>query len=110
MRYILWEGMLGTDGCDANVGGFARFGECVVAGIEVFAFLEFVLEEIVAIGQFAVEAEEFLFFFAEGVDINFVSLVWIHLEMMSLDVLGVGGMSCECGVTVEVLRKMGGCL
>jgi hypothetical protein len=47
---------------------------------------------------------------APYVDINFVSLVWIHLEMMSLDVLGVGGMSCECGVTVEILRKMGGCL
>jgi hypothetical protein len=41
--------------------------------------LEFVLEEIVAIGQFAVEAEEFLFFFAEGLWGNMLAgtLYWL---------------------------------
>lgn len=34
----LW--VLRADGGDARVGGFAGFGEGVVAGVEVFAFLE----------------------------------------------------------------------
>lgn len=32
-------GVLGADGGHACVGGFAGFGEGVVAGVEVFAFL-----------------------------------------------------------------------
>jgi len=82
VRNIFWERVLGTDSGYADVGGFACFREGVVAGIEVLAFLELVLEEIVAVGKFAVEAEEFLFFFAEGADINLVSLMWIHLETL----------------------------
>lgn len=36
---VFWEWVLGTDGGDAAFGGFAGFGEGVVAGVEVFAFL-----------------------------------------------------------------------
>lgn len=39
MGNVFWEWVLGTDGGDAAFGGFAGFGEGVVAGVEVFAFL-----------------------------------------------------------------------
>lgn len=39
MRDVLRDGVFAADLCDADVGGFAGFGEGVVAGVEVFAFL-----------------------------------------------------------------------
>lgn len=36
---VFWEGVLRADGGDAALGGFAGFGEGVVAGVKVFAFL-----------------------------------------------------------------------
>lgn len=39
MRDIFGEGVLGADVGDAGFGGFARFGEGVVAGVEVLALL-----------------------------------------------------------------------
>ena len=39
MRDVVGVGVFGADGCDACVGGFAGFGEGVVAGVEVFALL-----------------------------------------------------------------------
>lgn len=36
---VFWEWVLGADGGDAALGGLAGFGEGVVAGVEVFAFL-----------------------------------------------------------------------
>lgn len=78
MRNVFGKGVLGADGRDAGFGGLAGFGEGVVAGIEVFAFLEFVLEEILFVGQFSVEAEELLLFFGHGADVHFVLLVGIH--------------------------------
>ena len=35
--------MLGANGCYACVGGFAGFGERVVTGVEIFAFLGSIL-------------------------------------------------------------------
>lgn len=51
---------------DHAVRGFAGFGHGVVARVEVFALFELVLEEVFLVGEFAVEAEELLFFFCEG--------------------------------------------
>lgn len=36
---VFGEGVLGADGGDATFGGFARFGEGVVARVEVLALL-----------------------------------------------------------------------
>ena len=71
MGDVVGFGVLGADGGHAGVGGFAGFGEGIVAGVEVFAFFEFVLEEVFLVGKFAVEAEEALFVRGEG--LRFVS-------------------------------------
>lgn len=42
---------------------FSSLGECVVAGIKVFALGQFLRQEILLVGQFAIEAEELGFFF-----------------------------------------------
>jgi hypothetical protein len=43
--------------------GFARFAHGIVAAVEVLALFQLVLQEIFAIGQFAVQPEELGFFF-----------------------------------------------
>jgi hypothetical protein len=40
MGDVFGHGVTRADACDAYVGGFAGFAEGVVAGVEVFAFLE----------------------------------------------------------------------
>jgi hypothetical protein len=40
VRDVLWNWVFATDLGDAYVGGFAGFGQGVVAGVEVFALLE----------------------------------------------------------------------
>ena len=66
MRDISCLRVFGADACDAAVGGFACFAEGIVAGVEVFAFFELVLEEIFLVGKFAIEAEETLLVGGEG--------------------------------------------
>jgi hypothetical protein len=39
MRDVVGFGVLGANGGDAGIGGFAGFGESIVTGIEVLAFL-----------------------------------------------------------------------
>jgi hypothetical protein len=39
MWYLIGFGVLGADGGDAGVRGFAGFGEGVVTGVEVLALL-----------------------------------------------------------------------
>lgn len=39
MWNVFWERVLRTNGGDANVGGFASFGEGIVARVEIFALL-----------------------------------------------------------------------
>lgn len=58
--------VLAAEAADEGVVGFAGFGEGVVAGVEVLALLELVLQQIFLVGQFAVEAEELLLLFGEG--------------------------------------------
>ena len=48
MGYVVGFGVLGADGGDTGVGGFAGFGESIVAGIEVLAFLRVLGSETVA--------------------------------------------------------------
>ena len=40
MGDVFWERMLGADRGDAAFGGFAGFGESIITGVEIFAFLE----------------------------------------------------------------------
>lgn len=40
VRDILRQRVLGADGGDAALGGFAGFGEGVIAGVKVLAFLK----------------------------------------------------------------------
>jgi ABC-type proline/glycine betaine transport system permease subunit len=58
--------VLTAETADKRIIGFAGFGESVVAGVEVLALLELVLEEVLLVRELAVEAEELLFFFGEG--------------------------------------------
>jgi hypothetical protein len=46
--------MLGTEAAQPNVRALPSFGKGIVAGIEVFAFFEFVLEEVCFVGKLAI--------------------------------------------------------
>jgi len=59
-------GMGVAEAADQGVVGFAGFGEGVVAAVEVLALLQLGLQQVFFGRQFAVEAEEFLLFFGEG--------------------------------------------
>jgi len=72
---VLWDWMLAANLGDANVGGFAGFGESVVAGVEVLALLQLVLEQILLVGQLAIEAEEALLVCRERADIDLLLLL-----------------------------------
>jgi len=67
-----------AEAADQGVVGFAGFGEGVVAAVEVLALLQLGLQQVFFGRQFAVEAEEFLLFFGEGADVDFVLLVGVH--------------------------------
>jgi len=80
VRDRLRGGMLRADCDDAGVLSFAGFGEGVVAAVEVFALLlQFILNEVFAGGQAAVETEHLLLFLCEGAQIYLVLLVGVHL-------------------------------
>lgn len=90
----VWAWVLSTKTTEACIC-FSSFGECIVAGIEVFALLQLVLQEIFAVGKFAVESEELLLLFRERLvlsqryaigavmrthtDVNLVLLMWVHI-------------------------------
>ena len=65
VRDGVWRGVLAAEATDQCVVGLAGFGESVIAGVEVFALLELVLEQVFLVRELAVEAEELLFFFGE---------------------------------------------
>ena len=65
MRNGVWGGVLAAEATDQSVVGLAGFGESVITGVEVFALLELVLEQVFLVRELAVEAEELLFFFGE---------------------------------------------
>lgn len=65
VRDGVWRGVLAAEATDQCVVGLAGFGESVIAGVEVFALLELVLEQVFLVRELAVEAEELLFFFSE---------------------------------------------
>ena len=80
--------MLPPQRADESGVRLARFGHGVVAGVEVFALFEFVLQEVLFVGEFAVEAEEFLFFFREFLPRNTSESVggedgWVGLGRVS---------------------------
>lgn len=62
MGDVLWDGMLGSDGTCVDAVTLASLGHGVVAGIEVFAFLEMLGEVVGAGGELSVETEETLLF------------------------------------------------
>lgn len=66
VRDGVWGRVLATKATNQCIVGLAGFGESIVAGVEVFALLELVLEQVFLIRELAVEAEELLFFFGEG--------------------------------------------
>lgn len=61
----VWRRVLTAEATDQRIVGLAGFGEGVVAGVEVLALLELVLEEVFLVGELAIEAEELLLFFGE---------------------------------------------
>lgn len=63
---IFWQRVFRTNGPGVNLAGLAGFGEGIVAGVEVFALFE-VFGEVIGFGrELAVEAEEALFVWGEG--------------------------------------------
>ena len=119
MRNIASSGMLGADRRYAMIWSFTSFGESVVARVEVLAFLngiaqyqkichgyeeglylQFVLQEVLLVGKFAVQTEQTLFVGGKRLDmvskkpersysvcthadVNLVFLVWVHLAECS---------------------------
>lgn len=65
VRDGVWGRMLAAEATNQCVVGLAGFGQSVVAGVEVFALLQLVLEQVLLVRELAVEAEELLFFFGE---------------------------------------------
>jgi hypothetical protein len=55
-----------TKAADKGVVGLAGFGQGVVTRVEVFALFQLALHEVFLAGELAVEAEELLLFFVEG--------------------------------------------
>ena len=55
--------------------GLSCFRHCVVAGIEVLAFLQLVLKQVFLVREFAVETEELLFFFRQFLRICHTSVL-----------------------------------
>lgn len=58
--------VLATETADQGIVGLASFRERVVAGVEVFALLELVLQQILLVRELAVKAEELLLLLGEG--------------------------------------------
>lgn len=59
--------MFATQASSESAGvRFPGFGKGVVARVEVFALGEFFGQEVLFVGEFAVEAEELLFFFVQA--------------------------------------------
>lgn len=58
--------VLATETADQGIVGLAGFRERVVAGVEVFALLELVLQQILLVRELAVKAEELLLLLGEG--------------------------------------------
>jgi hypothetical protein len=59
-----------AEAADQGVVGFSRFGQGVVARVEVFALFQLALDQVFFGGEFAVEAEELLLFFGEGLEVG----------------------------------------
>lgn len=78
MRDSVGRRVLATQTADERIVGLAGFGHGIVAGVEVFALLELVLEEVLLVGELAVETEELLLLFGEGLWEKAVSggLLW----------------------------------
>ena len=69
MWNVFWKWVLAPDGSCVDARGLSGFGKGVVAGVEVFALLE-VFSQVVGLGgELAVEAEEALFVWGEGLEI-----------------------------------------
>jgi hypothetical protein len=66
VRDGVWGRVGVAEASDEGVVGFAGFGQGVVARVEVFALFQLALDQVFFGGEFAVEAEEFLLFFGEG--------------------------------------------
>lgn len=81
MRDVLGNWVLAADLGDTDVGGFASFGEGVVARVEVFALLKLVLKEILLVGQLAVELEQSLLVRRQPADVDLVLLMRVHREL-----------------------------
>lgn len=60
---VLRSGVFAPESTSQSAGvRFPGFGESIVAGIEIFALRELLREEVLLVGQFAVETEELRFF------------------------------------------------
>jgi hypothetical protein len=66
VRDVLGDGVLRADGARIDAVGLPGFRQGVVARVEVLALLEVLGEVVGPGGEFAVQAEEALFFWGEG--------------------------------------------
>jgi hypothetical protein len=86
MRDGVWGRVCVAEASDERVVGFSRFGQGVVARVEVFALFQLALDQVFFGGEFAVEAEELLLFFGEGLEV--VVLVegsWVGVRVEGKD-------------------------
>jgi hypothetical protein len=86
VRDGVWGRVCVAEASDERVVGFSRFGQGVVARVEVFALFQLALDQVFFGGEFAVEAEELLLFFGEGLEV--VVLVegsWVGVRVEGKD-------------------------
>jgi hypothetical protein len=77
---IFWERMFRADAAGIDGRCFASFGECIIAGVEIFTFLELFGQMVGFAGKFAIETEESLLIRGKGCNIDLILLQRIHLE------------------------------
>lgn len=91
VRDVLREGVLGADAARVDARRLARLGQRVVAAVEVLALLE-VLGEVVGFrGQLAVEPEEALLVWGEGLWMGAWSVYCSTFFFFGCDVEDAGG-------------------
>lgn len=97
--------MLPSDGRHTTFAGFASFGECIIARIEIFALLfglcgqpkwsilralsddtdlELVLQQIFLVRELAIEAEELLLLFREGLGVCERTFIGFRISVRTL--------------------------
>lgn len=108
--------MLSTQPAYQTGVGFAGLGHGIVAAVEVLAFLELVLQQVLLVGQLAVESKELLLLFRQLLNqaTGGVSGVWVggsmgrratHGDVNFVSLVGIKGHGGGCLLVVPMSKE-----